>query len=110
MDSYALQFYFAAVGWVFWPRGPEHRVQPDLGMTSLFGRQPSVPDIYAGGSIGKSRKIHSRAGRCDDTGFGSRRRYVRSPHFRHLLIILIYDECFMCEFLSKYLYFSLKNI
>ena len=60
--------------------------------------------------IGKSRKIHSRAGRCDDTGFGSRRRYVRSPHFRHLLIILIYDECFMWEFLSKYLYFSLKNI
>ena len=98
MDSCALQFYFAAVGWVFWPRGPDetlHRVQPDLGMTSLFGRQPSVPDIYAGGSIGKSRKIHSRAGRCDDTGFGSRRRYVRSPHFRHLLIILIYDECFM---------------
>ena len=48
MDSCALQFYFAAVGWVFWPRGPEHRVQSDLGMTSLFGRQPSVPDIYAG--------------------------------------------------------------
>ena len=46
MDSCALQFYFAAVGWVFWPRGPEH--QSDLGMTSLFGRQPSVPDIYAG--------------------------------------------------------------
>ncbi len=56
MDSYALQFYFAAVGWVFWPRGPDetlHRVQPDLGMTSLFGRQPSVPDIYAGCSLAR---------------------------------------------------------
>ena len=60
MDSYALQFYFAAVGWVFWPRGPDetlHRVQPDLGMTLLFGRQPSVPDIYAGCSSARVVKF-----------------------------------------------------